>query len=673
MAVQFLNGLSSYFTFSSTSFAVESQNRGYAAESALKSDVPSSTSSILLQKIQIWDQTTSDWKDKPLSFKVVDGADSSAKVVAYTRKDASHPFKDHIWVEFRSEPLAELIKPYFPNETGLMGLNPGIDARRIYNRRKVLRTVVETDGAAETPDDAQKQPVEDLKTLLDYVDKAFEDVTMKLKAAHDGGTCVEWNMLWAIFADTDFVETPDSLSAQPIAFRLQEWTYNAEEPTFEVHGKHLQWTGRRYVHGRISRQYERFDGARSLHEIGVKPLTEERRHELSSRGKLYIQRAGDAQHLYYRAHIIRQEFNPMGGCPVAMKEPAEGRVMVDVMSHRRMNPNFDFWDQEDILDDGSKRSDWRTSLNEDDPEIHLLPPTLGGWSFAAKQWGHLLVEHLSPIPFAADSFEHLVIPEESKEMIKSLVEAQAGSGGATLMNDLVPGKGTGSVFLLHGNPADDMVFVDVGNDSNDTGTGKTLTAEAIADHLRLPLYTVSCCEFGTEVPFVEMKLKHILEITSLWKAVVLIDEADIFLEARSTDLARNAVVGVFLRMLEYHSGIVIMTTNRVHTLDQAFKSRISLALKYHDLDLTSRKILWEKFLGRAGAVIQGRNGGVDNFTFSLSDIESLAAKETNGRVIKHLVRTSQALAFRRKEPLSPAHIAQVWKMIETFENDLNNS
>ncbi|QRV92964.1 AAA family ATPase [Ceratobasidium sp. AG-Ba] len=668
MAAKLLNGLSSYFAFSSSSSAAENHNRDYAAECALKSDVPSSTSSILLQKTQIWDKNMSDWKDKPVSFEAADGADSFTKIVAYTRKDASHPFKDHIWVEFRSEPLAELIKPHFPNETGLMGLNPGIDARRIYNRRKALGQVVEAYEAAETSDEAQKQPVEDLKTLLDYVDKAFEDVTMKLKAAHDGGTCVEWNMLWAIFADTDFVEASDSLSGQPIAFRLQEWFYNApsrEEPTFEVHGKHLQWTGRRYVHGRIGRQYERFEGARSLHEIGIKPLTEERQHILSGRGKLYIRRAGDAQHLHYRAHIIRQEYNPMSACPVTIKEPAEGRVMIDVLSHRRMNPNFDSWDQEDILDDGPKGSDWRTSLNEDDPEIHLLPPTLGGWSFAAKQWGHLLVEHLSPIPFAADSFEHLVIPEESKEMIKSLVEAQAGSGGATLMNDLVPGKGTGI--------ADDMVFVNLGNDSNGTGTGKTLTAEAIADHLRLPLYTVSCCEFGTEVQFVEIKLKHILEITSLWKAVVLIDEADIFLEARSTDLARNAVVGVFLRMLEYHSGIVIMTTNRVHTLDQAFKSRISLALKYHDLDLTSRKILWEKFLGRAGAVIQGQNGGVDNFTFSLGDIESLAAKETNGRVIKHLVRTSQALAFRRKEPLSPAHIAQVWKMIETFENDLNTS
>jgi SpoVK/Ycf46/Vps4 family AAA+-type ATPase len=56
--------------------------------------------------------------------------------------------------------------------------------------------------------------------------------------------------------------------------------------------------------------------------------------------------------------------------------------------------------------------------------------------------------------------------------------------------------------------------------------------------------------------------------------VVLIDEADIFLEKRTTtQIDRNAVVGTFLRVLEYYNGVLFLTTNRVHDFDEAFYSR----------------------------------------------------------------------------------------------------
>ena len=48
-----------------------------------------------------------------------------------------------------------------------------------------------------------------------------------------------------------------------------------------------------------------------------------------------------------------------------------------------------------------------------------------------------------------------------------------------------------------------------------------------------------------------------------WEAVLLLDEADVFLEARSThDLERNKLVSIFLRVLEYYEGILFLTTNR---------------------------------------------------------------------------------------------------------------
>ena len=76
------------------------------------------------------------------------------------------------------------------------------------------------------------------------------------------------------------------------------------------------------------------------------------------------------------------------------------------------------------------------------------------------------------------------------------------------------------------------------------GTGKTLTAESIAELLRCPLYMVSTGELGTDARTLERELQNILEITQVWGALLLLDEADVFLEQRGTyDLHRNAMVG----------------------------------------------------------------------------------------------------------------------------------
>ena len=132
------------------------------------------------------------------------------------------------------------------------------------------------------------------------------------------------------------------------------------------------------------------------------------------------------------------------------------------------------------------------------------------------------------------------------------------------------GKGEGLIILLHGGP----------------GTGKTLTAESVAEFAKRPLYRVTCGDIGTDPQGVEEYLKSVLYIGSTWGCVVLLDEADVFLEERTKmDMQRNALVSVFLRVLEYYDGILILTTNRIGTFDEAFKSRIQLALHYPPLKI----------------------------------------------------------------------------------------
>jgi SpoVK/Ycf46/Vps4 family AAA+-type ATPase len=162
---------------------------------------------------------------------------------------------------------------------------------------------------------------------------------------------------------------------------------------------------------------------------------------------------------------------------------------------------------------------------------------------------------LREVVWSDEAFERLVINEKQKTLIHTLIRQH--SAQTTPFDDVIIGKGKGLIGLLYGNP----------------GCGKTLTAEAAAETTRRPLYVVSAGELGTEPEAVDERLAHILELCHLWNAVLLIDEAEVFLQKRNAkDVARNALVSIFLRQLEYYQGILILTTNMAAQCDPAFES-----------------------------------------------------------------------------------------------------
>jgi len=122
-----------------------------------------------------------------------------------------------------------------------------------------------------------------------------------------------------------------------------------------------------------------------------------------------------------------------------------------------------------------------------------------------------------------------------------------------------------------------------------------------------------------------------------WNAVILLDEADVFMaERRPADLARNELVSIFLRELEYFKGIIFLTTNLYETVDKAFRSRVNIHLVFSPLGMESRGLLWRKFLERVEGPVGGKMGvevlGEEGFG-------ELARWELNGREIKNAVRT----------------------------------
>ncbi|KAF2187037.1 P-loop containing nucleoside triphosphate hydrolase protein [Zopfia rhizophila CBS 207.26] len=204
-----------------------------------------------------------------------------------------------------------------------------------------------------------------------------------------------------------------------------------------------------------------------------------------------------------------------------------------------------------------------------DEQFHLLLPLkIKGYNLPLKKWLDLMADRISDVTWKQEAFKALVINRKAKNLIEALVSKQLESEKST---DPISGKGNSLILLLHGS----------------LGTGKTLTAESVAEIVKKPLYRVTCGNVGTKAEAKEMG------------CVVLLDEADIFLEQRSLeDLERNALVSVFLRALEYHEGVLILTSNRVGTFDEAFNSRIQLALHYPSLGPYQCLRIWETFINR---------------------------------------------------------------------------
>jgi len=184
-------------------------------------------------------------------------------------------------------------------------------------------------------------------------------------------------------------------------------------------------------------------------------------------------------------------------------------------------------------------------------------------------WVH--VEDMAPYVYQPDLKQKLVLPEEQTDLIDILTAEMD-----VLMDDIVAGKSGGTTVLCAGPP----------------GVGKTLTAEVYAEIVKRPLYRVHSGQLGLNVAAMETALKDALLRAQRWGAVMLIDEADVYIKRRQDDITMNAVVGVFLRVLEYFNGLLFLTTNRIDDIDEAIVSRCIALIRFHSPDAIARRRIW---------------------------------------------------------------------------------
>ncbi|KAB8223441.1 P-loop containing nucleoside triphosphate hydrolase protein [Aspergillus novoparasiticus] len=387
---------------------------------------------------------------------------------------------------------------------------------------------------------------------------------------------------------------------------------------------------------------------RSLADFAYKPVTPNEMPLFQARGNHAVTYGlGGAKYLAYAPHTFythtsrsRQDTPGLAQARNSSVSVSGGRIMIDMargsslghypcqgvdettVSIIQLAGRYRQWLSKRSRSDNVETDDLILWESVPPDFVIFCWPALVGFSFTTKTWGHVLVDGLSSIDFRDDAFDHLVLDPERKKLLRAVVR----QGTILPPSDLISGKQGGQIFLLHGPP----------------GVGKTLTAEAIAEILHRPLYYVTMGELGVTPDDLERRLSDVLELCAEWNALAVLDEADVFLETRSnSDLIRNAMVCVMLRILEYHPGILFLTTNRVRTLDPAFESRITIALRYEALDRDARAQIWKSQVQRLPGQVS-------------SDIDyyKLAEQPLNGRQIKNAARLALNLAADATSPLT---------------------
>ena len=570
--------------------------------------------------------------------------------------DQSNEWVQQTTLQVNSEALKDLLHEiigYYPGQSfSTTDVNVDFPAHALYHYRPELTAALEREDL--TADERAH-----LRILLDFISDHFADEIKDGDNLREQGL-VSYKHLWTIFKPGSLIF--GSMNGQQRVFRLSSYYYSGGNcPCLMLSGECVNFDGDNFGTQGCNLRVFSFEGAQPIAGLSAFPLSMHPEKELittaiTERGRRWEALAGQ-NFMQYKGVAFDKNGSRFN---------IDGRVMVDTQTYHRLEADNAFSvNAFPRLGGGLKRKqaydsdDWDL-VSDDTSDGNLAPltdeqcllasPMVRGFAFTEKTFLEFFVDKLSPIEWNTKCFEQLVLPDHQKELVQALVAEHTER--ATAVNagfdDIVKGKGQGLILVLHGPP----------------GVGKTLTAECVAEFSRRPLYIVSSGDLGTSSTVLDQKLSRCLDLASTWKAVLLIDEADVFLERRSLhDMERNSLVSIFLRTLEYYSGILFMTTNRVSTFDDAFKSRIHVPLKYESLPASSRVKVWKNFLGPSEA-----KGGIE---IDEAGYRELAKGELNGRQIKNVVRTAKSLAAYKKRKLDQKQLMQVMEIQMAFEEEMN--
>ena len=183
------------------------------------------------------------------------------------------------------------------------------------------------------------------------------------------------------------------------------------------------------------------------------------------------------------------------------------------------------------------------------------------------------------------------------------------------------------------------------------GTGKTMTANAIAGELKMPLYQVNLSHIVDKyIGETEKNLEKAFSYAEKTNAVLFFDEADALFGKRSEvkdshDKYANTEISYLLQRIEAYDGVVILATNIKGNIDPAFLRRIRYVVHFENPDEKARRDIWE------ACVTEG-------IPHEDIDLDYLASqfKDFTGSTIKTVFLNACSVAAGEDEPLSMTHL-----------------
>jgi hypothetical protein len=182
--------------------------------------------------------------------------------------------------------------------------------------------------------------------------------------------------------------------------------------------------------------------------------------------------------------------------------------------------------------------------------------------------------------------------------------------------------------------------------AGESGTGKTMAAEAIANALELDLYRIDLASVVSKyIGETEKNLKRVIDAAQLSGVVLLFDEADAIFGKRtevhdSHDRYANIEVSYLLQRMESYSGLAILTTNMRNALDHAFLRRLRFVVEFPFPNVAERLKIWEGIFP-----VQDLSEGVDGVHGVRDlDLAKLARPSLTGGQIRNIALNGAFLA-----------------------------
>jgi len=201
----------------------------------------------------------------------------------------------------------------------------------------------------------------------------------------------------------------------------------------------------------------------------------------------------------------------------------------------------------------------------------------------------------------------------------------------------------------------------------DSGTGKTLAAEVLANTLGLALYRIDLSAVVSKyIGETEKNLRKVFDAAEETGAILLFDEADALFGKRSEvkdshDRYANIEVSYLLQRMEAYRGLAILTTNHKAALDTAFQRRLRFVVHFPFPDAAQREAIWRTVfphstpLGEidytALARLNVAGGSIRNIALNAA---FLAAEASMPVSMTHLLRAAHVEAAKREKALTDA-------------------